>query len=124
MCMQVLLAHGRLRLDQVVAAVAARLGRPEGEVRGDMHARFVSLINSHYIERVPPADMPLRKPAAHTKTQVRAWITLLMGSRETGAPLFVSDWCSWSYGCLYNLPPAGEERGVSHFSVVGVIQHL
>ncbi|KAK9908400.1 hypothetical protein WJX75_007290 [Coccomyxa subellipsoidea] len=68
---EVLLAHGRLRLDQVVAAVAARLGRPEGEVRGDMHARFVSLINSRYIERVPPADMPLRKPAAHTKTQER-----------------------------------------------------
>ncbi len=71
MCAQVLLAHGRLRLDQVAAAVAARLERQEGEVRGDLHARFISLVNGRHIERVPPADMPMRKPVAFTKAQVQ-----------------------------------------------------
>ncbi|EIE21445.1 hypothetical protein COCSUDRAFT_43175 [Coccomyxa subellipsoidea C-169] len=68
---EVLLAHGRLRLDQVAAAVAARMERPEGEVRGDLHARFISLVNGRHIERVPPADMPLRKPVAFTKAQAK-----------------------------------------------------
>ena len=89
MCAQVLLAHGRLRLDQVVAAVAARLDRPEKEMSGDVHARFVSLVNSRYIERVPPAEMPLRKPAAHTKAQVRADGVLVCESRRS------SSCCCW-----------------------------
>ena len=70
MCAQVLLAHGRLRLGQIVAAVAARLERPEGEVRGEVHPRFISLVNSRHVERVPPADLHFPKPKAHGKPQV------------------------------------------------------
>lgn len=62
--------QGRLRLDQVVAAVAARLNRPDREFREDLHSRFISLVHSHYVERVPPADTPMRKAAPLGKSQV------------------------------------------------------
>ncbi|CAL8469591.1 g9132 [Coccomyxa elongata] len=79
---EVLLAHGRLRLGQIVAAVAARLGKPEGEVWGELHPRFISLVNSRHVERVPPADLPLPKPRAHGKPQGKKKAEPKEGSKE------------------------------------------
>mmetsp|Transcript_28003 Transcript_28003/g.61450 ORF Transcript_28003/g.61450 Transcript_28003/m.61450 type:complete len:586 (+) Transcript_28003:89-1846(+) len=55
---EVLLQMGRLSLDQVVKAVAGRLQQDPGEVQEHVRNTFISLVQSHYVERAPPATLP------------------------------------------------------------------
>lgn len=64
---QALLRNGRLRLDQVVGAAAAALGRPEQDARETVAAALVALVRERYVERAPPCGLPPRLRTLHTK---------------------------------------------------------
>lgn len=66
---EVLLEHGRLRLDQIVSAVASKQHKGEEHEQADeaaalaelgdsVRSQFMSLVHSHYVERAPPATLP------------------------------------------------------------------
>ncbi|KAG1677915.1 hypothetical protein FOA52_001333 [Chlamydomonas sp. UWO 241] len=62
--LEIMLQCGRLTLDQLVSAVAGRLGQDRSECTERTRSVFMSLVQSHYIERAPPCSMPppLRAP--------------------------------------------------------------
>ncbi|KAG2434127.1 hypothetical protein HXX76_007854 [Chlamydomonas incerta] len=54
-----LLQEGRLRMDQVLGSVAARLGKAlDKETRDSISNTFISLVQAHYVERSPPCTLP------------------------------------------------------------------
>ncbi|KAG2453942.1 hypothetical protein HYH02_002145 [Chlamydomonas schloesseri] len=54
-----LLQEGRLRMDQVLGSVAARLGKAlDKETRDGISNTFISLVQAHYVERSPPCTLP------------------------------------------------------------------
>ncbi|PNW72301.1 hypothetical protein CHLRE_16g673900v5 [Chlamydomonas reinhardtii] len=54
-----LLQEGRLRMDQVLGSVAARLGKAlDKETRDSISNTFISLVQAHYVERSPPCSLP------------------------------------------------------------------
>ncbi|KXZ55574.1 hypothetical protein GPECTOR_2g1123 [Gonium pectorale] len=53
-----LLQEGRLRMDQILGSVAARLGKPQVEVADTIRNTFISLVQGHYVERCPPCSLP------------------------------------------------------------------
>ncbi|MEW5301413.1 MAG: hypothetical protein WDW36_004273 [Sanguina aurantia] len=55
---QQLQQNGRLRLDQLIPAVATKQNRPISEVGDTIRNTFISLVQAHYIERAPPCDLP------------------------------------------------------------------
>jgi hypothetical protein len=79
--MELLLEHGRLRLDQIVPAVVSRLTQDHekavaaaaageavvhGQVpdEGDVRRAFLQLTRERYVERVPPCNLRPPAPAA------------------------------------------------------------
>ncbi|GLC40692.1 hypothetical protein PLESTM_001102200 [Pleodorina starrii] len=53
-----LLQEGRLRMDQVLGGVAARMGKPQEEVADSIRNTFISLVQGHYVERAPLCHLP------------------------------------------------------------------
>ncbi|GAX83075.1 hypothetical protein CEUSTIGMA_g10501.t1 [Chlamydomonas eustigma] len=55
---EILLQMGRLSLDDLISAVAGRTEQSSDQVASRVRATFMSLVQSHYIERVPPCFLP------------------------------------------------------------------
>ncbi|KAG2501534.1 hypothetical protein HYH03_000041 [Edaphochlamys debaryana] len=53
-----LLQEGRLRMDQVLGSVAARMQKPQEEVADSIRNTFISLVQAHYVERSAPCSLP------------------------------------------------------------------
>ncbi|GIL79813.1 hypothetical protein Vretimale_12430 [Volvox reticuliferus] len=53
-----LLQEGRLRMDQVLGGVSARMGKPQEEATDTIRNTFISLVQAHYVERAPLCNMP------------------------------------------------------------------
>ena len=52
-------------IDQVIKGVASRTQRPPEEAREVVRNVFISLVQSHYIERAPPCTLPVPMLAPH-----------------------------------------------------------
>lgn len=61
----VLLQEGRLRMDQILGSVAARMGQAQEEVADQIRNNFITLVQAHYVERSPPCTLPPPAIAPH-----------------------------------------------------------
>eukprot|EP00798_Chlamydomonas_sp_ICE-L_P005373 gene5373-5593_t len=58
---QLMQPHGRLTVEQIIKGVAGRMQQPPEELREVIRNTFISLVQSHYIERVPTCSIPVPK---------------------------------------------------------------
>jgi hypothetical protein len=90
---QALLEHGRLRLDQLLDAVAAKAGVQPVGLREQLHARFISLVNGRFVERAVPCNLPPYKQPPPPKAQVSVPCVphLVPKSRSNGQAVYRHD---------------------------------